>query len=116
MPKKPPEFVEHVIETMRDFGPVRTKPMFGAWGLWHGEVFFALVADDTLYLKVDDETRATFTARGLEPFVFQESKSGETIVTSYYQAPEESLENPREMLEWARLAYAAALRKRKKKK
>jgi DNA transformation protein len=115
---KPNEFVEHVVETMRDFGAVRTKRMFGGWGIWRDEAFFALIADDTLYLKTDAETLPAFRARGLEPFTFEKTKSGEVVITSYVQAPEEALDSPAQMLEWARLAYAAALRsgaKRKKK-
>jgi DNA transformation protein len=113
---KPTEFVTHVIETMRDFGAVRTKAMFGGWGFWRDEVFFALIVDDTLYFKTDAETRTQFESRGLVPFVFEKRKDGEAITTSYFVAPEEALENPREMLEWARLAYAAALRSGAKKK
>ena len=101
---------------MRDFGAVRTKRMFGGWGIWRDEVFFALIADDTLYLKTDAETLPAFRARGLEPFTFEKTKSGEVVITSYVQAPEEALDSPAQMLEWARLAYAAALRSSAKKK
>src|SRR6185295_20300240 len=110
MPKRS-EFIEHVIETMRSFGPVTARTMFGGWGLYHDGVFFALVFDDTLYLKSDATNAADFDARGLEPFVFESRKGGETITTSYRRAPEEALESPEEMARWARSAYGAALRK-----
>jgi DNA transformation protein and related proteins len=105
---KPSPFVEHVAETMRLFGPVDTRRMFGGWGIYHQGVFFALVADDVVYLKTDEQNRAEFDARGLEPFAFE--KKGERIETHYRAAPEEALEDPAEMVRWARLAYAAALR------
>ena len=107
MPKRT-EFVEHVIETLRAFGPVEVRRMFGGWGLYHQERFFALIADETLYLKADDDNRAEFDARGLEPFTFE--KKGERIETHYRAVPEEALEDPAEMARWARLGYAAALR------
>jgi DNA transformation protein len=103
------EFVEHVVETMRGFGPVTSKPMFGGWGLYHEGTFFALIAMNTLYLKVDDENRADFDALGLAPFVY-ESRQGEKTIMTYHQAPEEALETPAVMVEWARSAYGAALR------
>ena len=53
------EFVEHVLETMRAFGPVEPKAMFGGWGLYHAGLFFALIADNVLYLKVDAENRGS---------------------------------------------------------
>jgi DNA transformation protein len=112
---KPSEFVEHVVETMREFGPVEAKSMFGGWGLYHQGLFFALIAEDALYLKTDDENRADFVARGLEPFVYS-MKDGETLTMSYRQAPEDALESPDVMAEWARRGYAAALRAAARKK
>ena len=114
---KPSEFVRHVLETMRLLGPVEAKAMFGGWGLYHQGTFFALIAEDTLYLKVDGETRADFEAAGLAPFVYS-LKTGD-ITMSYFQAPDEALESAEVMADWARRAYAVALRapaKRAKKR
>lgn len=114
MPKRS-EFVEHVVETMRRFGPVEAKAMFGGWGLYHQGLFFALIAEDALYLKTDDENRADFESLGLEPFVYP-MKDGQSIAMSYRSAPEEALENPEVMADWARRGYAAALRAVAKKR
>jgi|SRR5687768_1326823 len=114
MPKRS-EFVEHVVETMRRFGPVDAKAMFGGWGLYHQGVFFALIAEDALYIKADDGNRADFDALGLEPFVYS-MKDGQSLTMSYRAAPEEALESPDVMAEWARRGYAAGLRATGKKK
>ena len=103
------EFVEHVVETMKAFGPIECKSMFGGCGLYHSGLIFALVFDNVLYLKVDAESRPMFDARGLTPFVY-ESRLGEKTAMQYCQAPEEALENADVMAEWARRSYAAALR------
>jgi DNA transformation protein len=66
------------------------------------------VVDDTLYLKVDDQTRGQFEAQELGPLEY--SHKGRTVALSYYMAPEEMLESPAEAVAWARMAYAAALR------
>ena len=108
------EFVEHVVETMRLFGPVEAKRMFGVVGLYHRGAIFALVGVDALYLKADDESRGAFEALDLEPFTFR--MKGEEIVTSYYRAPDETLESPDVMLDWARRGYGAALRAAARKK
>jgi DNA transformation protein len=107
---KPSEFVRHVLETMRLLGPVEAKAMFGGWGLYHRGAFFALIADDALYLKTDDESRPDFEAAGLAPFVYS-MKTGD-VTLSYFHAPAEALESPEVMAEWARRGYAAALRAR----
>ena len=105
---KPSEFVELAVESLRIFGPVTTRRMFGGWGIYRDGVFFALIAEDTLYLKSDDESRAEFERASPGPFTFE--KKGERIVTHYYAVPEDAFEDPRVMARWARLAYAAALR------
>ena len=94
---------------MRRFGKVEARAMFGAWGLYHEGTFFALIAGEALYIKADDETRPDFQALGLEPFVYR-MRDGESITMTYYAAPEEALESPEVMAEWARRGYGAALR------
>jgi DNA transformation protein and related proteins len=108
------EFVEHVVETMREFGPVTAKAMFGGFGLYHEGLFFALIADDTLYLKVDDENRDSFEAAALPAFVYV-TKDGDRMAMGYRQAPPEALESPAAMTAWARSGYAAALRAKNRK-
>ena len=105
---KPTQFVELVIEALRAFGPVTTRSMFGGWGFYRDGVFFALVADDTLYFKSDDENRAEFERASPGPFVFE--KKGEQVVTHYFAVPEDAFEDPQVMARWARLGYASALR------
>src|SRR6185436_6638229 len=99
---------------MHELGPVTAKSMFGGWGLYHEGLFFALIADETLYLKVDEENRARFEAAGLPPFVYV-TKDGDRMSMSYFQAPPDALESPAVMVEWARLGYAAALRAKTRK-
>ena len=108
MPKAS-EFVAHVVELMRGLGAVQAKPMFGAWGLYHEGLCFALVADGMLYLKCDAQSAAAFDASSLPPFVY-ESKVGERIVTAYRQAPADALEDADAMARWAREGFEAALR------
>lgn len=114
LPQPTPAFVEHAIDMMRAFGPVEAKSMFGGWGLYHQGLFFALIAEESLYLKVDDVNLGEFEAMGLGPFVY-EMKDGEKIVMHYREAPEEALDSPHVMAQWARSAYSAALRAAAKK-
>lgn len=106
---KPSAFVDHVVDLLRIFGAVTPKAMFGGWGLYREGIFFALIAEDTLYLKCDDGNAGEFDALALAPFIYQ-SKVDERIVTSYRRAPDEALEDADVMARWARLGYEAALR------
>ncbi len=86
--------------------------MFGGVGIYAGELFFALIADDTLYFKVDESNRADFEARRMGPFQ-PYGDSGETM--GYYQVPAELLEDPEALRPWAEKAIAVAGRKRVKR-
>ena len=88
-----PEFIRYCVELLEALGPVRVKSMFGAHGVYVGELFIAVIGEDQLYLKTDEHTRPRFVAAGCVPFCFVE-KSGETVATSYYRPPEEAMESP----------------------
>lgn len=108
------EFVSYVVELMQSIGPVRAKGMFGGYGIFLGELMFGLVSDSTLYLKADKETENEFKEKGLEKFTY--NKEGKEFRMSYYQAPEEALEDSKEMGFWANKAYSTALRAASKKR
>ena len=107
------EFVSYLVELLQATGPVRTKRMFGGYGFFLGDLMFALVADNTLYLKADAETAGDFRERGLDAFTY--IRQGKPCSLSYYQAPEETLESSTQMNVWASKAYGAALRAAAKK-
>ncbi len=103
------DFIAHVLEMMRPAGRATARAMFGGHGLYVDGMIVAIVVDDTLYLKTDQETRGAFVARGLLPFRYR-SRRGDVEMTGYYQPPDEALDSPDAMREWLRLALAAALR------
>lgn len=105
-------FSDYLNEVFEAFGPIRTRRMFGGYGVYHDGVMFALVADDTLYLKADAETTPDFVARGLGPFEYL--RQGKRVRLSYYLAPAEVLEAPEEARIWAERAYRAALRAKRR--
>lgn len=87
--------------------------MFGGVGIYAGSFFFALIADDVVYFKVDDANRADFEARGMGPF----RPYGETgEVMQYYEVPPDLLEEPEQLRAWAEKAVAVARRKNAKRK
>lgn len=83
--------------------------MFGGTGIYAGDLFFALIANDTVYFKVDDATRPAFEARGLGPFQ-PYGPGGE--VMQYYEIPEDLLEDPEALAPWIVAALGVAAHKR----
>ena len=105
-----PGFRAFVLEQLGRVAPeVRGRSMFGGVGLYSGELFFALIDDDTLYLKVDDANRPDFEARGLGPFMPSGDRSH---VMQYYELPADILEDAEALAPWVEKAIAAARRKR----
>jgi DNA transformation protein len=79
--------------------------MFGGVGIYSAEIFFALIADDTVYFKVDESTRPDFEARGMGPFRPFGDEGG---TMKYYQLPEEILEDLEALGSWAEKAVSVA--------
>jgi len=107
------EFVEFLHEVFQEFGPIRSRKMFGGHGIYHHDLMFGLVADDELYLKVDKQSVALFEAKDLEAFEF--IAKGKTTKMSYYLAPEEIYDDSEQACYWADVAFKAALRADEKK-
>ena len=118
MASRPAQLLEHCLELLAPLGALRSRGMFGGYGLYADDLFFALIAFDRLYLKVNEQTRPQFEAAGCEPFVYETQKSGKgkPVTMSYFTAPEDAMESPAFMQPWARLALEAALRARAAKK
>jgi DNA transformation protein len=107
-----PSFKTFALEQLgRNVPRIRAKSMFGGVGIYAGELFFALIAEDALYFKVDDSTRGDFEARGMDPFR-PYGEDGETM--GYYQVPEDLLEDPDELGRWAEKAIEVARRAKKR--
>lgn len=106
------EYKVFVIEMLEGLGPVTIRRMFGGGGVYADDLMFGLIADETLYFKVDDGNRAAFEAEGMAAF----KTPGRQIAMSYYEVPPRLYDEPEELVVWAREALSAAMRNRKPKK
>jgi DNA transformation protein len=102
-------FAEFLREQLAPLGRVTLRRMFGKTGLFCDQVMFAVVAEDTLYFRVDDHNRAEFKEAEASPPLSYEKK-GQVIDLSFWRAPERLLDEPDELVIWARSALAAARR------
>src|SRR5436190_17644375 len=103
------QFSEFLREQLGPLGRVTMRRMFGKTGVFCDGVMFGMVTDDTLYFRVDDDNRAAFKeAESYPPLNY--AKKGGVIDLSFWRAPERLLDEPDELISWARLALAAARR------
>jgi DNA transformation protein len=102
-------FAEFLSEQLAPLGRVTMRRMFGKTGVFCSGLMFGMVTDDTLYFRVDDHNRAVFKeAESAPPLNYQ--KKGSTIDLSFWRVPERLLDEPDELVTWARAALAAARR------
>jgi DNA transformation protein len=102
-------FAEFLREQLAPLGQITVRRMFGKTGVFCDGLMFAMVTDDTLYLRVDDDNREAFKeAEAYPPLNY--GKKGRTIDLAFWRAPERLFDEPDEFVAWARLALAAARR------
>jgi len=102
-------FAEYLHEQLAPLGPLTLRRMFGATGVFCHGLMFGLVTDDTLYVRVDDQNRAMFREAEAEP-PLSYVKQGRRIDLAYWRVPDRLMDEPEELLQWARAALAAARR------
>ncbi|HEX5399898.1 MAG TPA: TfoX/Sxy family protein [Verrucomicrobiae bacterium] len=104
-------FMEFVLDQLSALPDVRARAMFGAHGLYSGEKFFGILDEGRLFFKTDSQSEPDYTARGMGPFTYE--SRGKVMTMSYHEVPPDVLEQPLELVEWARKAMAIATKSRK---
>jgi DNA transformation protein len=107
-------FMEFVLDQLSALPDVRAKAMFGAHGIYSGETFFGILDEGRLFFKTDAASQADYTTRGMEPFTYE--SRGKVMTMGYHEVPPDVLEQPPELVEWARRAIKVAAAKSKKTK
>ena len=114
--------VDYLLDMLDELGGVRSRAMFGGFGIYRDDLMVGLIANEVFYLKVDDENRSDFEKAGSSPFLSHRAGRNEPIKMSYWEVPADVLENGRQLREWTERANEAARRnkqrtgRRKKKK
>ena len=54
------DYIEYVCERLPDCGDVRYRKMFGEYGLYCDDVFFAVICGDQFFVKVTPQGEAAF--------------------------------------------------------
>ena len=96
--------LEQLEQATRD---IHARAMFGGVGIYAGELFFALIANDILYFKVDEETRPKYISLGMKPFR-PYGEDGEEM--KYFEVPVSVLEDSEALRPWVADAIAVARR------
>ena len=102
-------FAEFLREQLEPLGRITLRRMFGKTGVFCDGVMFGVVTDNMLYLRVDDDNREAFEeARSSPPLNY--AKQGRSIDLWFWRTPDRLLDEPDELVTWARVALDAARR------
>ena len=108
MSKPKDDYADYVVAKLSGLGDVRSRAMFGGYGIFHEGLMFALISDGVLYFKVDDSNRDMYQEAGSSIFPHG---------ISYWEVPSDVFEDAAKLYEWAeisiRIAQAKASKKRK---
>lgn len=82
-------FVDYVAEQLGDAGSIRAKRMFGEYGLFCDGVFFAVICDDQLFIKITPQGEVAFPHlpkappyEGAQDYILVEDVDGWETVTA----------------------------------
>jgi DNA transformation protein and related proteins len=120
-------FHEYIMkEVFAGIEGLSSRAMFGGFGIYkqslrpfdkssdlkHG-VFFALISGGELFFKVDESNRADYEKYDSKPFIYTGHK-GKYVTLSYWQLPEEIMENGDELIKWIDKSVEASIKSKKK--
>jgi DNA transformation protein len=106
-----PSYRDFIVEQLSRVSPVSARSMFGGVGLYAQGLFFALIAEDRLYFKVNEATRPDFERLGMEPF----RPFGEDSAMGYYEVPADVLEDATQLEPCMRKALEVAAKSKTRK-
>jgi len=101
--KKANSYRDFVLDQLRFLEGVSCRSMFGGYGLYLGTDFFGILHEGRLYFKTDETTRGNYRDRGMGPFAVSKKQ----VLKSYYEVPEDVVEDEEELASWAREAAAS---------
>ncbi|WP_394240743.1 TfoX/Sxy family DNA transformation protein [Vibrio astriarenae] len=97
-------------DSMRLFeqlGTVKSRSMFGGFGIFVNDTMFALVVKNKLHVRKCADLDTAISQHELEPYVYE--KRGFPVVTKYFQLPDSWVTEPARLLSVATTAHKAAV-------
>ncbi|HUN41688.1 MAG TPA: TfoX/Sxy family protein [Acetobacteraceae bacterium] len=114
MPSVTPQYRDFILDLLAPLRP-QTRRMFSGIGLFADGVMFGMLIREACYLRVSDATRGRFEAAGSMPFSYD--RAGRMVsLSAYYAVPEGLLDQPDDLLQWARDAIGAAATVKRRRK
>ncbi|MFZ8768236.1 TfoX/Sxy family DNA transformation protein [Vibrio harveyi] len=92
-------------------GNIKSRSMFGGFGLFADETMFALVVNNQLHIRANQQTSSDFETQGLKPYVYK--KRGFPVVTKYYAISDDLWDTTDRLIEVAKQSLETAKQEKK---
>lgn len=102
-------YTNYILDLLLPLGNMKARKMFGGFGIYKNDIFFALIINNILYFKVDDAHQSDYESSGSKPFSYT-NKNNKLVHMSYWEVPIDILENQDKLDEWVKKAVQAAQR------
>lgn len=73
------------MRLFENLGRVKSRSMFGGFGIFVDDTMFALVVNDKLHIRADDNCSEKYKQQGLEPYVYKNVVSQWLLNTLLFQ-------------------------------
>ncbi len=99
---------DFLLEQLHDLDGVSARAMFGGHGVYLDGRFFAVISGGRIYFRTDEESRRAYTEQGMTALPPPPGRPrGPRTVDRNFELPPEILEDPAQLVFWARRAAAA---------
>ena len=93
-------FLEEFLGRLAAVEGLRSRAMFGGWGLYAGKAFFGVVYRGRAYFRTTPATVARYTEQGMGPF----RPNPKQTLWDYYEVPPAVYTEDEQLVQWAREA------------
>ncbi len=97
--------LSRALHHLSQVAPVSYRRIFAGIGLYHQQHLFAIMTDDRVYFRVDDDSRQPYLDRSMAAL---QPRGVGFWESHFYQLPEAVLEDSSELLFWMRAAVEAS--------
>lgn len=106
------DYATYILDLLEPLGGIRSRRMFGGHGIYQYDWFFAIIANDTLFFKVNDNTVSAFKEHDSKPFTY--TGKGKEVSLNYWAVPVDIMENSEQLDKWVATAVGVAKQAKKK--
>ncbi len=106
------QYIDYVLDLLSPLGNIKARKMFGGYGIYKDNIFFALIIDNILYFKVGADNQYRYESYGSKPFSY-EGKNKKMVTMSYWELPMDILEDNTKLAQWVQQAVEDAIKAKK---